>query len=122
MADIRFQFLVNGESIITAGAEGLGVFSAYFHWIKRGIDGYERARQEAPSDWKTTPEEWMKESLGIVASVTDGRFPRHATWLNRDLNIGDELTIRILGPGDCDSPIETSYNTDSDPNLQPKVY
>ncbi len=61
----------------------------------------------------------MKESLSIVASVTDARFPRHATGLNRDLNIGDELTIRILGPGDRDSPIKTGYNTDSDLTLQP---
>lgn len=111
MADIRFQFLVNGESICIAGAEGLGIFSAYY--------SYERARQEAPSDWKTTPEEWMKESLGIIASVTDSKFPRHATWLNRDLNIGDEVTIRILGPGDCDNPIETGYNADSDLTLRP---
>lgn len=114
MADIRFQFLVNGESICIAGAEGFGIFSSSLTWIKRGIDSYERARQGAPPDWDTTREEWMEQSLGVVAGVTDAKYPRHATWLSRDLRIRDELTIRILDPGDCDNPIEIACNMDVD--------
>lgn len=114
MADIRFQFLVNGESLCIVGAEGFGIFSTAFHWIKRGSESYERAKREAPPDWETTQEEWMEESLAIVAGVTDSKYPRHATWLNRDLRVGDEVTIRILGPGDCDSPIEIGYSADPD--------
>jgi hypothetical protein len=104
MADLRFQFVVNGQVICTAGVEGFGVFSSTFSWVKRTADSYAKNKTSAPPDWDTTLEEWTREEMGIAAGGQDSQFPGHASWFDHELHVGDEVTIRILGPGPIDSP------------------
>jgi hypothetical protein len=110
MADIRFQFILNGKPLCIAGAEGFGVFSSCITWVRRNGDQYEAEKQERSATWATTKEEWSRESLGVTAGTRDTKYPDYASWFDRELNAGDELTIRILGPGDCDSPKSTQQN------------
>jgi hypothetical protein len=104
MADIRFQFILNGQPVCLAGAEGFGVFSSCISWVRRNADEYEAAKQEHSANWARTQEEWTRESLGITAGTRDTRYPDYASWFDCELKVGDELTIRILGPGECDCP------------------
>lgn len=104
MADLRFQFLINGEVVCTAGVEGLGVFSSNLTWVKRSAESYARAKAEAPPDWDCTEEEWMREDVHINAGGRDSKYSGGASWFLRDLAVGDEITIRILGPGPTDTP------------------
>jgi hypothetical protein len=105
MADIRFQFILNGQPLCVAGAEGFGVFSSCISWVRRAGDRYEAEKIK----W-ATKEEWSRESLGVTAGTRDTKHPDHASWFDRELTVGDELTIRILGPGDCDSPNSNRQN------------
>ena len=104
MADLRFQFVLNGKVICTTGVEGFGVFSSSLSWVKRTVDSYAAAKASAPSDWNTTLEEWTRESIGIAAGGQDSHFSGHASWFDHELQVGDEITIRILGPGPIDPP------------------
>jgi hypothetical protein len=104
VADIRFQFLINGEPVCLAGAEGFGIFSATLTWVKRDQESYRRAKAEAPDTWNCSEEEWTRESLGMSARTCDTKYPQYGFWLDRELAVGDEVSIRILGPGKADEP------------------
>jgi hypothetical protein len=104
MADLRFQFIVNGQVICTTGVAGFGVFSSSLSWVKRTAESYAREKASARPDWGTTLEEWTRESIGITAGSRDSQFPGHASWFDYELREGDEITIKILGPGPTDLP------------------
>ena len=102
MADIRFQFLINGEPVCTTGVEGFAVLSASLSYVKRDPKRYDEQKQQAPATWSTTPEEWARESIGICANSLSAHVRN--SWFDRELAIGDEVTIRVLGPGEADEP------------------
>ena len=114
MADIRFQFILNGQPVCVAGAEGFGVFSSCISWVRRDGDEYEAEKQERSPNWATTKEEWSRESLGITAGTRDTKYPKYASWFDRELKVGDELTIRILGPGESDCPTSSQSDDEED--------
>jgi hypothetical protein len=103
VADIRFQFILNGQPLCIAGAEGFGVFSSCISWVRRDGKKYPFSAEDR-DEGAPTKEEWMRESMGVTARTLDTKFPHHAAWFDRELSVGDELTIRILGPGECDCP------------------
>jgi hypothetical protein len=92
---IRFEVMKNGESKCVAGIDGFGVLSVDVHWV---------LRDPAYKPNGGTLREWCKQELkyhvGGVRSVED----QHVNWAFGDLAPGDEVTIRILGPGDFDEP------------------
>ena len=110
MADIRFQFLLNGKPLCIAGAEGFGVFSSCVTWVRRDGNNYRFANEDDSDDGAPSIEEWTRESIGVTAGTRDTKYPERASWFDRELSVGDELTIRILGPGECDSPKSTQYD------------
>lgn len=102
MAEIRFQVLINGQPTCVAGVGKFTILHASLSYFKRNPDRYDEQKAQAPADWSTTLEEWSQESIGInVRSSTEN--VGHL-WLDRELAIGDEITIRILGPGEIDEP------------------
>ena len=97
MADIRYQVLMNGRAICTPGVEGLGgVLVATLTWTKRK----RRIDDDVPSDADILESHWLKV-FGIDPATDD-----HVSWSDEPLQPGDEITIRILGPGVADEPAD----------------
>ena len=113
MADIRFQFILTGNPVCIAGAEGFGVFSSCVTWVRRDGKEYTFATEDRDHG-APTKEEWMRESIGVAAATRDAKFPDRASWFDRELSVGDELTIRILGPGECDFPKSAQCDNDEE--------
>ena len=97
---VRFEVLVNGERRCVAGVGEFGVVSATVDWV---------ARHPAyrPSDY--SPEAWSGERLSFrVGGLHAQRGDEHLTWAFGDLAVGDEVLIRVLGPGEHDEPLPTA--------------
>jgi hypothetical protein len=102
VADIRFQFLINGKPVCTTGVEGFAVLSASLAYVKRDPERYDEQKQQASDRWSITREEWARESIGICANSLSDHVRN--SWFDRELVVGDEVTIRVLGPGEVDDP------------------
>lgn len=109
MPDMRFQVLVNGKQFCVAGVDGFGVVSAGLSWVRRDPDQYARMKAESEPTWSTSPEEWAREAVGMVVTSLP-YFP----WGGRELSVGDEVTIRVLGPGETaiESDQESSFDVE----------
>lgn len=101
MADVRFEILVNGAFVCTAGVTGHGAITAIIDRVRRTMKYFDEAKSEYPDE---TPEEFTRERINISVNAADWERERNAHWLRRDLVPGDEVTIRILGPGDVSPP------------------
>jgi hypothetical protein len=97
VAAIRYQVLINGRVVCTSGVEGLGVLTAILTWIKRK----RRADDHAPGTDEILESHYLK--VGGTTSGSD----EHLQWCEEPLQEGDEIVIRILGPGAADKPVET---------------
>jgi hypothetical protein len=97
VADIRYQVLVNGRVVCTSGIEGLGVLTAILTWLKRK----RRADDQVAGTDEVLESHYLK--VGGLISGTD----EHLHWCEEPLKEGDEIVIRILGPGAADKPAET---------------
>ncbi len=83
---LRFEVLVNGVRRCMAGSVGPGSLAAeVIRWRSRSPD-------EPPES----------AHLIVQGSRTDNDL--YIRWVAEDLNLGDEITIRVLGPGACDEP------------------
>jgi hypothetical protein len=101
---VRFELLINGKKICVSGIEEYGVLDAILHWVKRNPKSYNPEKH-------STFEEWIEEELEIRMGGLDSTNPRiskHIEWDKRSLKVGDELTLRILPPGEIDLPRSVS--------------
>jgi predicted RNA-binding protein with RPS1 domain len=94
---IGFEIWLNGEHICTAGIEQFGCVSAITTWAKR-ID--------FTSD-KLTEGEHEEELDLNVAGLTYDCEGNHVylKWINRTLEVGDEINIKIVQTSEVDKPI-----------------
>lgn len=84
----RFEILVNGEKLCTSGIDGDGVLSAILSYAlnpRLDINNYEF-------------------SVGSLNTDRAAGVQHHANWLTPPVGPGDEITIRILSPGEFDPP------------------
>ncbi len=87
---VRFQVLFNGTALFVSGVPGEGVLAV-------GLDRVQRRGEE-------------KEKLSLHASGLGRYHPEladafHVNWeVPENVGVGDEVTIRILPPGDYDDP------------------
>lgn len=90
---IAFEVLLNGERLCLAGAGNVGVITAILHWVRR------KPLQEGLviSDWE---EEELKLDVAGIDSLTN----EHLAWLKRRVEIGDEITLRIIEINTVDEP------------------
>ena len=90
---IAFEVLLNGERLCLAGAGNVGVVTAILHWVRR------KPLQEGLviSDWE---EEELKLDVAGIDSLTN----EHLAWLKRRVEIGDEITLRIIEINTVDEP------------------
>ena len=96
---IRFEILVNGQRRCVAGFEGPGVMSVITDWVIRDP-------QKKPADF--TIDAWTKQSLHCHVGGLSSAANQAMSWLSEDLAVGDEVTIRVLGPGSFDEPLHKS--------------
>ena len=98
MAEVRHRVSLNGRVLCTSGIEGeCGVLSVSLHWVKgppRRLDGDVPGSAEVVED----------HLLGVHGLDTATRT--HLRWCGGELPLqpGDEVIIRILGPGEADAP------------------
>ena len=87
---IRFQVIVNGDIVTTAGLDEFGTLSTLL------------SRTLRPSD--PLDDDVAVEAVSLNVAALHGAGHEYLTWFNGPLKRGDEVTIRILGDGDIDDP------------------
>ncbi|HBI44438.1 MAG TPA: hypothetical protein DDY78_16525 [Planctomycetales bacterium] len=99
--NVRFQLLVNGEVKATAGIESLGVLSMILSWVRCNPNA---APKDAKSVLKHCAQELDEPDMFVRLGGLDSAKDRLMTWFVRDIQVGDEVTVRVLPPGEFDSP------------------
>jgi hypothetical protein len=104
--NIRLQVLVNGKPSGTAGVPGCGVLTFGVTWVRRDPNA-------APSDVLADPEydqaEWICNQVDLSLGGLDSSSEEHVAWLSAPMQVGDEVTVRVLPPGEFDEP-QQRYN------------
>lgn len=101
--NIRFQLEINGESVCISGVNGFGVLSAIVDWVKRDPRKFD-ASKLSDSTLEVFSREHVSIHFGGLDSNEAERSP-HLVWHKRELEVGDTVSIRILGPG----PVDDSF-------------
>lgn len=98
MTDIRLEIKINGETMTTAGVAKDSVLMQHLC----NVPGHQSPdATEPPSfDFHVSGNE-----------IKEGDIHASLLWIYRQLTIGDEITIRILGPGQSDPPIRYVSDT-----------
>jgi hypothetical protein len=99
--NIRFQILVNGEVRGTAGMESIGVLSLTLSWVRRDPTAMP---EELASDPEFSVEQWIGNEVDVHLSGLDSAAREHVEWFGSELRPGDEVTVRVLAPGEFDAP------------------
>jgi hypothetical protein len=81
-----FEVRVNGKLACTAGAGKQGVMVAGVTWVKSNRKNCPELQSKA---------EWCREDLGLQVSGIAGNRG-HVHWLQQDLQLGDEVSIRVV--------------------------
>lgn len=84
----RFEILKNGQRLCISGINGDGVLSVCVTYVKQ-------ADSELSHDLQIF-------GLGMFGGSNDRH--RHAAWTSPQITVGDEISIRILPPGEFDEP------------------
>lgn len=94
---IAFEIWVNGEHICTAGIQQFGSVSAITTWAKR-ID--------STSDKLTEGEHEEELDLNVAGLTYDSEGNNvFLKWINRTLEVGDEINLKIVQTSEVDKPI-----------------
>ena len=85
-----FEITINGEKVCTAGVGDDGVLNGIVSFIKR-------------NDGETPQSESLYVTVSGIANLEPGVM-ENLGWLHRDLDVGDEVLIRIIEASTCDKP------------------
>jgi hypothetical protein len=97
----RFQLLVNGVVKATADMESLGVLTVILDWVRRDLaTAPDDLRSEADFD----PQDWIGNEINVRLGGLDSTTDEVVSWFDHDLQVGDEITVRVLPPGEFDTP------------------
>ena len=88
-----FHVYLNGKKVSTAGVGELGVLGTHVSWVRR-------AGEHTLSRKPERVEEELRLRVGGLISPDD----EHVRWLDRDLKVGDEVSIRVAEDGRVDRP------------------
>lgn len=105
---VRFEVLVNGDRRCIAGIPTYGVLSSTLDWA---------VRNPACKPESYTPEQWSRQRLrmsvgGLQVDGPGEAESKQLAWAFEDLKPGDEITVRVLGPGEFDAPLSPRENED----------
>jgi len=101
---IAFEVSINGKKGTTAGVGDYGVLSAIVSWVKRRVDGSEEMTFE------------------VGGLISDDRQTENLRWLCENLNIGDEVTIRIVEVPQVEPASERKARSGQDDAEAEKAY
>jgi len=97
---VRLELSVNGQIVATSGVGTFGVLTGIVSWVRRNPDAIP---EHVESDPEVDPKEWCAEELVADLGGLDSVRNESLNWVNgQPLKIGDEVTIRVLGPGRID--------------------
>jgi hypothetical protein len=96
IAPVRFQVLVNGEQVALAGVDDFGTLFAEVMWIKRDPSLFPKDEAHFTFD------EWCEEKLDVQVFGSRRTNAFREFCKVTGLKPGDEVVVRILGPGECD--------------------
>jgi hypothetical protein len=99
--NIRFQVLVNGAVRGTAGLESVGVLSFILDWVRRDPAAAPRKARKHP-DFQEA--EWVGNKIRVHLGGLDSAAGEDFEWFRGELQVGDEVTVRVLAPGEFDMP------------------
>lgn len=85
-----FHVYLNGKRVSTAGVGDIGVLSAHVTWVRR-------TRKDM---LVKMPEEELTLNVGGMISPKG----EHVSWLDRELQVGDEVRITIADAAKIDRP------------------
>lgn len=102
----RFQLLINDEMHATASIGNVGVLSAIVNWLR-------------PDPLRTARFRTVEDTLSVHLGGLDSANREFLDWSRVDLQIGDQVTVRLLPAGESDPPVEKRQMGDRAP--RPKV-
>jgi len=103
---MRFEVFVNGKKTLIAGIDGFGVLTAILTRVKRNPRRVDLSRLE-----NCTFEQFLEEKVdlqvgGLDSNDQTGEHGQNVVWLKQVLQPGDEVTFRVLPPGQADPPLK----------------
>jgi hypothetical protein len=100
-APLRFEILLNGRRLAVTGIEKFGVLSTVISWVRRNPANLtaEKRREEGFDELQ-----FLREICEIEFGGLDSAADRSLFWGRESLRAGDEVTIRVLPPGEYDEP------------------
>ncbi len=102
-APVRFELSLNGERKATGGTE-YGFLHVSVH---REARHPEKDKSEFFSGSPRFDEEkWLQEKIEVYLGGSDSVADEQLTWVSQAIGVGDEIVIRVQGPGAVDSPTD----------------
>jgi hypothetical protein len=102
IAPLRFEVSVNGVRVAVIGANDPGVLTAIVGWVKRSASAITNEMRENP---KFDEAKFLRASCDLELGGLDSETNRHMSWARTQLTQGDEVTIKVLGSGEYESPL-----------------
>jgi len=101
-----FEVTINGQKVCTAGIGDDGVLTSILSLVAKT----QTASELTPGSGNESPSESLNLRVSGLATSAVG-VNEAVEWLHRDLEVGDEIVIRIIEAPDCDEPTskEVSY-------------
>eukprot|EP00918_Siedleckia_nematoides_P060767 GHVU01132633.1.p1 GENE.GHVU01132633.1~~GHVU01132633.1.p1 ORF type:complete len:125 (-),score=23.29 GHVU01132633.1:53-427(-) len=97
---IGFDIKLNGEHVCTAGVKQEGVLTAIVTWVKRAIPS-------SAANELTNPEYEEELTFDVGGLVQDlDSDDINVKWVDRVLQMGDEICIKVVQTSDVDRPME----------------
>ena len=100
---MRIEVLLDGQRVAIAAVDEFGVVSALVTWVKRNP---ERITDKVRAREHFDEAEFVRETCTLEISGLSSKTDRHFAWAREALTPGNEVTVRILGPGEFDPPVE----------------
>jgi hypothetical protein len=107
MDKVRFEVTLNGERLCTAGFDGYGTLTAGIVMCAL------RAADSSATKSTPQPVKHLLELFLVGVESNDSTKNKPMSWLDRGLNVGNEVGVRVLPDGEHDPPTETFPNMES---------
>lgn len=101
MAEIRLQVLLNGRTLCVAGLEEHGTLT-----VTAEVGRVPGVANPFQPSVKPDDERYHELTVAAQTWITDNALQ----WAGESIGPGDEITIRVLGPGPSDEPAKRIKN------------
>ena len=88
-----FHVYLNGKKVSTAGVGDIGVLSAHVTWVRR-----------TGEDTRAKTADGFEEELTLHVGGLISPKEEHVRWLDHDLEVGDEVRIKVVADDSVDRP------------------